>query len=102
MRILHEWVRGEAARQRETSSPPRVGSASIALWARYSLGARKQASVNASVLIRPPIAVLYKWFIGQDKPTVDWASVCFWRKASRLRAIELSGRSIHRLGSQHR
>jgi hypothetical protein len=34
-------VCGEAARQREDFRPSAVGSASIALWARHSIGARK-------------------------------------------------------------
>ena len=52
---------GKAARQREDLLPTKVGSASIALWARHSLGAR-EAGVrqNASNTIRPPIAILHK------------------------------------------
>jgi hypothetical protein len=37
---------GKAARQREDLLPTAVGSASIALWARHSLGARKQTFVK--------------------------------------------------------
>src|SRR5882724_980950 len=86
MCILHGSCVEKLPASAKASSPPRVGSASIALCARYSLGARKQAPINASAFIRPPFAVLYKWFIGQDKPTVDWASICFWREATVRRA----------------
>src|SRR5271155_5341733 len=41
---LHEWCVGKAARQRDDLLlPSAVGSASVALWARHILGARKQA-----------------------------------------------------------
>jgi hypothetical protein len=53
-------VCGEAARQREDFRPSAVGSASIALWARHSIGARNQAFENASVIIRPLFPALYK------------------------------------------
>jgi hypothetical protein len=53
-------VCGEAARQREDFRPSAVGSASIALWARHSIGARKQAFENASAIIRLLFVVLYK------------------------------------------
>lgn len=70
----------------KTSSPPRVGSASIAVWARYGLGARKQASANASAFIRPPILVLYKWFIGQA--WVDRRLPSAWRPYTRLARLD--------------
>jgi hypothetical protein len=53
-------VCGEAARQREDFRPSAVGSASIALWARHSIGARDQAFENASTIIRLLFPALYK------------------------------------------
>jgi hypothetical protein len=53
-------VCGEAARQREDFRPSAVGSASIALWARHSIGARDQAFENASAIIRLLFPALYK------------------------------------------
>jgi hypothetical protein len=54
-------MRGEGRPQREDLLPTKVGSASIALWARHSLGAR-EAGVrqNVSNIIRSSIAILHK------------------------------------------
>src|SRR5882672_12066248 len=61
MRISTDCAWGRPPASAKTSSPPKVGSASIALWARHSLGAR-EAGVrqNASNIIRPSIAILHK------------------------------------------
>jgi hypothetical protein len=53
-------VCGEAARQREDFRPSAVGSASIALWARHSLGARIQALLKRFEIIRLLFRALHK------------------------------------------
>ena len=46
MRVSTNAAWGEPPANAKTSAPVAMGSASIALWARYSFGARKQALVN--------------------------------------------------------